>query len=286
MKERRLMTPESTDHAVVWQPGALVEMRARLEANPNVLALVLLGSLARDPAAVDITSDVDLLLVVADGAAARFFPTLAWLAPLGTIFGCELYAADHANTVRVCFSDFRRFDFVIATRESVLNIASWPRAPGWDARQVVFVHDDTVRDALLVEVPPPEITLLEDAAFEELVQRFWFKSVVAVNKLLREDALVAVHLTHDLGQDCLVLALHLRDRDMAQGHSPHCWDIVTRDLEAAQRPHNTLGLLDSLAGLAIIFDRLASCWSDAYVGRRGAYLAWLELVRQVVESRT
>lgn len=280
------MTYDDTVQAALWQPAALVEMRARLEANPDVLALVLLGSLARDPDAVDIASDVDLLLVVADAAADRFFPALEWLAPLGTIFGSERYTHAHANTLRVCFSDFRRFDFVIATRSSVLNRASWPPSPGWDARKLLFAHDDAVQSALLADMPPPEVALLADATFEELVQRFWFKSIVAVNKLLREDMLIAVHLARDLGQDCLVLALHLRDRDVAQGHSPHCWDVVTRDLEATQRAYNPLGILDSLAGLAIIFDRLARCWSEAYQSRRGAYLVWLERVRQMVEDRT
>lgn len=279
------MTYDAESQPDLWQPAALTEIRARLESDRDVLALVLFGSLARDPDAIDMTSDIDLLMVVADDAVGRFFPALEWLAPPGTVFGCELYDSNHAKTVRVCFDDFRRFDVVIASRASVLFIDTWPRVPGGDARRVLFVHDDAVQGALMQPILPPEVTLLADAAFEELVARFWFKCVVAVNKLLREDALVAVHLTRDVAQDCLLLALHLRDRDVAQGHNPGCWNMVTRDLEATQRPHHMLGILDSLAATAIIFDRLAACWSDGYQSRCGAYLAWLEQVRIAVERR-
>ena len=47
----------------LWQPAAVAQVRALLEADPDVLALVLYGSVARDVAALDLTSDVDLLVI-------------------------------------------------------------------------------------------------------------------------------------------------------------------------------------------------------------------------------
>ena len=46
-------------------------------------------------------------------------------------------------------------------------------------------------------------------AFEALTNGFWFKAIVAVQKVVRGDLLVALHLSLELAQECCVLAMML-----------------------------------------------------------------------------
>ena len=72
-----------------WQDITLAQLRALLEPDPDVAALVLFGSIAGPREYVDRFSDIDVLLVVRDGVAERFFPSIDWLAPLGRIYTHE-----------------------------------------------------------------------------------------------------------------------------------------------------------------------------------------------------
>jgi hypothetical protein len=58
----------------------------------------------------DYWSDVDVAVVVAEGAMGRFFPGGGWLAPLGELFVCHARAEASCNVLQVCFTDGRRID--------------------------------------------------------------------------------------------------------------------------------------------------------------------------------
>jgi hypothetical protein len=70
----------------LWQERTIQEMITLLEANEAVRALLLKGSSANLSLQVDTWSDVDVTIVIADGALEAFFPTIAWLAPLGNVY--------------------------------------------------------------------------------------------------------------------------------------------------------------------------------------------------------
>lgn len=69
-----------------------------LEANEAVRVLLLKGSSANLSLQVDTWSDVDVTIIVADGALEVFFPTIAWLAPLGAEIGLPKTALPHVFT--------------------------------------------------------------------------------------------------------------------------------------------------------------------------------------------
>lgn len=263
---------------------SLAQVHTLLADDADVLALVLYGSLVHSSAAPDVSSDIDLLVIVADDAYNRFCSSEEWLAPLGTIFGFEHHVHAYTNTLRVCFTDFRRFDFVIATRSAALAMEEWFHTPR-RGRRVLFVHDPETAAMLEGNYGPRELTLLSDAGFETLVNGFWFKSVVIVNKLMRGDMLVALHLARDIVQDCLIMALHLRDRDIAMGRGDHRWDTVLRKLETTQHPHDAAGILDSIKAAAKVFDQLASNWSVSYVPRSNLFQAWLDSIQGELTMR-
>ena len=259
-----------------WQPHAIEELAALLEPDEDVLALAVGGSAARAVDELDAWSDVDALIIVRDHALARYFPALAWLADLGRVFAYEHHIHDYTRTLRVCFDDFRRFDFVFMAESSLAQAGDWPPSIVWRRRQVLFVRSDRVEPAL--DQTPDQFTpvVIPQDEFETLVNGFWFKGVVAMGKIVRGDWPVALHLCLALMQDCLLMAMLLRDRDAAEGRADSDWSGVNGDLHAPHDMRTAGDLLDSLAQSAVVFDRLAMQWSVDYRPRADRYQAWLE----------
>ena len=73
----------------LWQETALQELTSLLQPDQDVLALAVFGSIADPQIGLDFWSDIDVLLVVSDGATARFYPTLEWLKPIGALYAHE-----------------------------------------------------------------------------------------------------------------------------------------------------------------------------------------------------
>src|SRR5947209_13699309 len=94
----------------LWQEATVHELIALLEPNEAVRALLLKGSLANPHIQPDTWSDVDVTVVVADGLLHTFFPTIAWLAPLGELYTFSQSSDELKATTRACFTDFRRID--------------------------------------------------------------------------------------------------------------------------------------------------------------------------------
>lgn len=100
----------------------LAQCVAVLGDAPGVRALIVAGSGA-DGGLVDQWSDLDLVVLVEDGARSRYFPDLGWLAPLGRVYAVNTSRGEDRCTIRVCFSDLRRIDFVFVAesrRKSVV----------------------------------------------------------------------------------------------------------------------------------------------------------------------
>ncbi len=125
-------------------------------------------------------------------------------------------------------------------------------------------------------LPPPS-----PEQFEKMCNQFWFKAVLALTKVARNDLLIARHLSLGLVQDCCVLGMMLRDR--ATGTTHHrtggMGNEIIAALQATQQPYTPVGILDSIDLSAVAFDRLASEWSSVYRERRGPLREWLETAR-------
>jgi hypothetical protein len=107
-----------------WQAGLVSDLQSLLEPDERVRALVVFGSWA-SPDQRDQLSDVDVLLVVADGARSAFFPSNTWLGSIGGIFATERSERALHGVHRVCFNDGRRLDVVVVEEHVVADISSW-----------------------------------------------------------------------------------------------------------------------------------------------------------------
>lgn len=98
------------------------------------------------------------------------------------------------------------------------------------------------------------------------MSEFWFKGVMAVHKVAREDLLIAFHLALDMVRDCCVLMMMLRDRSEGTDYHRDGGSgkrLVAEFDSVVQRP-TAASILATIEASSIVFDELATCWSDSY----------------------
>lgn len=271
------------DEMAGWHEQTLQSLADLLEPDPDVVALAVFGSVAG--ATHDEWSDIDLLLVVADCAFQRYFPTTDWLRPLGTIYASDPHSGELRSTTRVCFTDFRRLDLVITTESSIEQIRAWPRVPFYSASlRTLFSRSPRVDKLLAEPFEAPRPPSFSDDALSAMANGFWWKCVLAVTKVLRNDLLIALHLTLDLVRDCCVLRMLLRDRatGTTYHHSGGAGNDLVAQLDMTRFPYTAAGILDGIEQSAITFDRLAADWSSTYQEHRHPLVGWIRKVRHAV----
>lgn len=147
-----------------------------------------------------------------------------WLSRFGQVWASDASTNSNRSVMRVVYADGRRVDFTVA-----------------DAGRVGMV------------LPP---TLDRLAARTTRVR---FSAALAVVKAIRGDLLLATHLTLGLLRDCLELALVVRDRSDAAD------DVPARIASLlATGGGGTAQVLDALAGVAALYDELATVQDPAY----------------------
>lgn len=265
----------------LWQEAALQELANLLQADASVHALILTGSCAQSPGKVDVWSDVDLLMVVADSEVERYCATIDWLVSLGPLFATDHSANEFWFTRRVCFADMRRVDFVITTETALEHIREWPRNVLSTGLRVLFSRSRKV-NAALGKATPLQAPVFSREQFQLLINQFWFKSILAVNKTMRNDLLIGTHLALDLVRDCCVLAMALRDRVTGTNHHRFggLYNEVLHELEPEFNVDTVDGILNVIEQSSKLFDRLATEWSSDYQERCQFLLEWITHARK------
>lgn len=246
--------------------------------NSNVLGLLLFGSYAQPDYQPDYWSDIDVLVVVRDSELDYFFPALEWLNSLGKIYTYSQSSDKFRFTTRVCFDDFSRIDFVITTEGNLAEISKWSSVPFFSGLKVLFSWSPVVDNITTQKFSKPDNPSVTQEQLTEMIRDFRFKSMLTVYKVVRGDLLIALHLAQDLIRDCSVLGMILRDR--ATGTTIHkhggTGNQLVLQLEVAQKPFTSLGILDSIKESNVIFERLVREWSSDYQENRQPLFDWIE----------
>ncbi len=270
----------------MWQDAAIQNLVALLQPDEDVQAVAVSGSCALLPTVKDVWSDVDLLVVVSERAMSRYFPALDWLQALGEVYAYEQNANQFTSTTRVCFSDFRRLDIVFTTEPALEQIDSWSSVNFWNGTCSLFSRSTLVDAVLARSFERPKPSPISAEQFRAMANQFWFKATLAVTKVVREDLLIALHLTLDLTRDCCVLAMLLRDR--AAGTNYHRQGGIGNDfveqLQAANCSYDAVGILDQIERGSVLFDSFAAEWSGEYKEHRQPLLAAINRARQDLET--
>jgi hypothetical protein len=267
-----------------WQTQAIEEFRTLLEPSKDVLALALFGSALKSNGQFDLWSDLDCLLVVRDDAFSQYYPSTGWLRTFGELYASQQSENGFHGTTRVCFADFRRLDVVITTQSQLERLPEWPHIPFGQGIRLLFSRSVQITRILSRTWPTPEPTHPSQTEFDEMVNHFWFKAMLAGYKVVRDDRLIALHLALDLVRDCCVLGMMLRDR--VEGTNVHRQggtgnDVVAK-LQSDGSNYSAIGILAMIEQSAVQFDQLAALWSDAYKERRYPLIAWLEHIRREI----
>jgi hypothetical protein len=263
-----------------WQNAMVRDLVGLLEAQEAARALILKGSYANPAIQPDTWSDIDVTLVVTDGMRSTFFPTLAWLEPLGDLYTFDQSTYAHGGTTRVCFTDFRRIDCTFVEERYFLEQPIYSAAT-----KLLFSRSSVVDENLArITVGPPVAPQLSPTDFEQMSNQFWFKGMLITNKVMRNDLLIATHLTLELIQDLCVLAMILRDRTYNTSHHREGGmgnDFIAQ-LDPTRHPYTARGILETVKDCSILFDTLAQEWMPGYQERRHPLLAWITYAQETL----
>jgi len=261
-----------------WQESVLNNLTSYFESIEDVVGLLLFGSFRKPEFHPDSWSDLDLLVVVQDSRLDRFFPTTEWINHFGTLYTYSQSSDEFKHTTRACFENFNRVDFVITTEAKLAEISQWSSIPFYSGAKVLFSRSKVIDEIVAQNYSQPELPLITQEHFLELVHTFRFKSMLAVYKVVRNDLLIALHLAQDLVRDCCVLGMMLRAR--ATGTNIHkqggIGNQIVAQLEVTRKPFTSVGILDSIKESNEVFEKLASEWSSNYQENRQSLLDWIE----------
>ena len=261
-----------------WHESMLDQLRANLEHNDDVLGILLFGSCSKPESTRDEWSDLDVLVVAKNDAMGRFFPTVAWLAIFGDLYSYSQSSDEFKSTTRVCFENFNRIDLVITTEEKLARVNDWPSVPFFSGTRILISRSVVVDEIARQRLYPHKFAPARGEQFLELARAFRFKSMQAVYKVVRNDLLIALHLTLDLIRDCCVLEMMLRDRETGTNIHKHggIGNPFVSELEVTQKPFTAIGILDSITASNEVFENLACEWSKDYQEKRHLLQDWIE----------
>jgi hypothetical protein len=261
-----------------WQEEAIRELREPLEGDEGVRGLVVIGSVTRADMAKDTWSDLDVAVIVEDQAVERFCSDTAWV---GDLYAWSWSESEFFRSLRAYHTDGRRIDLLLIPESSLAKIDEWETYPLAYGFECVFSRSPALDEALSRRFPRPSFKLVTREELDRLANDFWFKGMLAVSKVGRNELLVALHLSLDMIRDCLVLAMMLRDRATGTDHhrdGAHGNHFVA-ELESTHRPYTAEGILDSIEHSALAFDRLAAQLIEGYHPRRKTLLDLVERAR-------
>lgn len=254
-----------------------------LANDARVRGLVLTGSLAHPDVVLDQWSDVDLVVVVADGGTAEFHPATQWLGRRGPVYAADVSQHGYVGVTRAFFADGLRVDVVVAPESACAEGDTWPLAAVHYGARCLFSRSAAL-DALLAAAAAPSPAPPVDT--EDLGRGFRFKAMLAASKVARGDLLVALHLTLDLVRDCTVLAMLRRDRELGTDHhrqgNPH--DPLLAALPSPPVSYEAGTILDCIVASAQAFGNL-SLQPRCDGSDDGPLLDFVARVRQSVAER-
>jgi len=162
----------------LWQNKAAKDMKDLINSLMKIKSIEITGSMLNQDL-LDVFSDIDMNIYLSDNTAVDieyFFKQIE--KQFGFIFGYQILNNDNKETLRICLDNGWRFDLTFI----------YPKKKTLRYDENLFV--DKIKN---------------------VINEFWFISVLAMVKLGRRDNLVAAHLVLELCQLNIVIQMILRD---------------------------------------------------------------------------
>lgn len=261
-----------------WQFNAIEDIRELFSKYKEVEVLILKGSTCKEQNLIDKWSDIDLVVVVDDEHINKFFPNTKWILPMGNIFALEQFPGDFTMTSRICLDGYRRFDCIFIKNSMFKKSSNWTFNLIGNDYKILFSNIKDIEDILGYQPKEENFKEPENEAFNNMANSFWFKGVVAIAKISRNDYLIAAHLALEMAQDCIVLQMMLRDREKGTNIHRFGWkenvEVLSniRTLGEYQPPNDIIRIIERSG---IIFDKLGKLYSSKYNERFSEFEKWL-----------
>ena len=270
-----------------WHEKTLTQLKDFLHNFESIQAVSVVGSLAQDQVQPDYWSDIDLLVVVSDQAIDQFYPGTDWLTPIHPVYTTSHSQDPPLYTLRVCFSDMRRIDFIFLLASAFENHNFSNLYHHKKSHDVLFSRSLEIEKVLKKENRARPVEPDPNIQFIDMSNDFWFKGILAVYKVVRNDLLIATHLALDLMRDCLVLRMMLRDR--RQGSKHHRIGGVGNEfidqMNTQPAEYSSNGILKIIENYSQFYDSLAKEWSSDYEAKREPLVKWIEQARYYISRQ-
>jgi hypothetical protein len=151
---------------------------------------------------------------------------------------------------------------VIVEESRLSGDSAWPSSLFRGGSRVVFDRSERLAAFLAAPKDPPPLAPPSADGLKEQAQAFRFRGLVVIEKVMRGDLLIALHLLLASAQDACVLAMVLRDRE--RGTNVHRDDSESLKrvlrLRSAFDPFSGEGILDALAECVRTYEAMRAEW--------------------------
>ena len=268
-----------------WQGEAAAHLAEIFRRDAGARALVWYGSWAMGTA--DDWSDIDALVVLDEEAIARYHPGREWLGFLGEPVAARSYGNGWVWVHRTVFTGFRRADVVMTTEANLERVGEWPFL-GFarsERRRVEFSRSSVVDRVLTGDLAPPRAHYGSDGDLRRMAERVVFGAVLAIERAVRGDGLIAGERALEIARETLLLAIVLRDREAGTTHHPHGGAGDAEVLTSLPPVRVGVEALDSVeAGLAR-FERMMLLADPGYVPKGPALAGAFAAARDLLVER-
>jgi len=178
-----------------WYGPMAERIRKWAADDPNVRAVMIIGSQARTNVPADEWSDLDVVIFHAD--PARLIASTEWFEPFGSVVlsMVEPTAILGSRERRVLYSDGRDVDFAIFPSDAIPFIGGSPEGMGVLGRGFVVLVDKDQKLAKLSSLAATPMTatsqLPTENQFRACVADFWYHFLWFAKKLRRGEAWMA-----------------------------------------------------------------------------------------------
>ncbi|KMN83798.1 hypothetical protein VK98_01175 [Chromobacterium sp. LK11] len=230
------------------QNHRLQSATAWAHSRPDVDALILSGSFARDDGSVDIHSDLDLEIISPDPAALAADD--GWLRDIGPLLTVLRLGEGQAWPTRLSiYADGVKIDFTLAGPARLQAMRELGLDPLYQRGYRVLLDKTGVTQGLPAPQGRPAAPALPNAErFRERVEEFWFEAFHIPKYLVRGELFVVKHRDWTMKELLLeMLEWHAYSRP---GAAADCWHIGARlqhwaEPEHWQALHQVFGRFDA-----------------------------------------
>lgn len=243
-----------------------------LSRDKNVVAAALLGSVASKEN--DEWSDLDFLLIVQEYTGFNYLDM--------PIIGQEIHIEAEHRSVHCLYENMQIIDYIFVEAKRLEKNPQILRKFQSKPLEILFSKNSLITSLLQEIHPRPNFSPMDAKAFEEFQLRFWYQARYTLQRIIRNDLLIALHLALELFQTLLVLRMILRDRELGTnyhrtgGEANH----YVQELAIKAQKYDAHAILDLIAEIVSEFDNLASELHPEYQSKKVAMLAFIEKVRE------